>query len=106
MNGKIERNNVITQGVLMTVPLTLEEHERLLEDGWQFRFNGDEPRISEMKEFYEDMGLEVLVKVGVLDDGSDCRACLNTEGCSMDRYKTVYTRVARDISDRPDDDLF
>ena len=89
----------------MTVPLTLEEHERLLEDGWQFRFNGDEPRISEMKEFYEDMGLEVLVRVGVLDDGSDCRTCLTSEVC-MDKYKTVYTRAALDKSDRSDDDLF
>lgn len=85
--------------------LSLKEHEKLLEDGWQFRFTGEEPRVSEMKEFYEDMGLEVLVKTGVVDDGSQCRTCLNVKGFE-DRYKTVYTRGIAKNFNRFDDELF
>lgn len=85
--------------------LTVEEHDRLVEEGWRFRFTGEEPRVSELKEFYEDMGLETLVKTGALDDGTECRSCMTAQGFE-DNYKTVYTRGIAGNLNRKDDDLF
>mgnify|MGYP000848162943 FL=1 len=89
----------------MTERLTIEEHNRLLADGWQFRFTGEEPRVGELKEFYEDMGLETLVLAGVIDDGSECRQCFDLKDVGH-KYKTVYTRVIPGNVNRSDDELF
>ncbi len=85
--------------------ITLEEHHRLLENGWRFRFTAEEPRVSEMKEFYEDMGLETLVRTGIVDDGADCKCCFNAEGF-QDRFKTVYTRGIKDNFNRFDEEMY
>ena len=89
----------------MADTITLEEHNRLLDDGWRFRFTAEEPRVSEMKEFYEDLGLETLVRSGVVDDGADCQCCFKAEG-GHDRVKTVYTRGIKDNFNQFDEELF
>ncbi len=85
--------------------ITLEEHNRLLEDGWRFRFSAQEPRVTEMKEFYEDMGLETLIRTGVVDDGADCKCCFAAEGFQQ-LYKTVYTRGIKDNFNRFDEEMY
>lgn len=85
--------------------ITLEEHNRLIDEGWRYRLTAEEPRVSEIKEFYEDMGLETLVKTGIVDDGSECNCCFTAKGLEH-RYKTVYTRGISQNNHRSDDDLF
>ncbi len=85
--------------------ITPEEHNRLLENGWRFRFTAQEPRVTEMKEFYEEMGLETLVRTGAVDDGADCKRCFTAEGFQQ-AYKTVYTRGIKDNFNRFDEELF
>lgn len=77
-------------------------HEHLTADGWQRRFTAQEPRLTEMKEFYESLGLEVkVVEGGIAEDGEECTACFDLEGFS-DLYKTIYTRG--EPAETPDDD--
>ncbi|MCA1959222.1 MAG: hypothetical protein LDL33_00390 [Desulfomonile sp.] len=77
-------------------------HEELLREGWTRRFNTDEPRLSEMKQYYESLGFEVRVEPGIVGDENDCTSCFGTEGLE-ERYSTLYTRGRS----RPtDNDLF
>ena len=89
----------------MTELLSVEEHERLLNDGWRYRFSGLEPRVSEMKEFYEDMGLETLVRPGSVEAASDCSSCMTSDDIQQ-KLRTVYTRGVAENLNRADDDLF
>lgn len=68
-----------------------ERHKRLVEQGWVRRFTADEPRLSEMKQFYESMGLEVLMETGTPEESQECRSCFDLEGFD-ERHKTIYTR--------------
>jgi hypothetical protein len=68
-----------------------ERHKRLTDEGWVRRFTADEPRLSEMKQLYESMGLEVLVEAAAPEESQECQSCFDLEG-SGDRYKTIYTR--------------
>jgi hypothetical protein len=69
----------------------VQRHRELLRQGWVRRFNGEEPRVSEMVESYRAMGLEVWLEPGLIGDEGECRTCFNAEGFE-ERYKTVYTR--------------
>ena len=69
----------------------LERHRKLVEVGWTRRFTAEEPRLSEMKELYESLGLEVLVTSATPEEGQECADCFDTPGFE-DRYKTIYTR--------------
>jgi len=80
-------------------------HRQLLEEGWVRRFTAEEPRLSEMKELYESMGIEVLIEPGMPEDDEQCRSCLDAEGFER-RYKTIYTRGTEATSKQPDADLF
>ncbi len=82
-----------------------ERHEELVGKGWLRRFTAEEPRLSEMKEFYESLGLEVLVEPFVADANQECRTCFD-EGGLGDRYKTLYTRGEEAGEQRESDDLF
>ena len=70
----------------------LERHKQLLEDGWVRRFTAEEPRLSEMAEFYESLGLEVRLEPGSPGESQECRSCYDLEEFDS-RYKTIYTRV-------------
>ncbi|MEW6111334.1 MAG: hypothetical protein AB1664_04320 [Thermodesulfobacteriota bacterium] len=83
----------------------LKHHEELLAQGWVRRFTAEEPRVSEMKEVYESMGLEVHVESGgVPETNQDCTSCLDLPGFS-DLCKTIYTR-GEPKADRPDEELY
>lgn len=90
---------------MSNVESSSERHKQLVEHGWEMRFTAEEPRLSEMKEFYESLGLEVLVETGVPDDGRKCRGCFDLEGL-QDRYKTMYTRQGGKSARTDSDDLF
>jgi len=69
----------------------LERCKNLVNDGWVRRFTAEEPRLTEMKEFYESLGLEVRVEAGIPDESQECRSCFDLEGFET-QYKTIYTR--------------
>jgi hypothetical protein len=79
------------EDVTMSSREELERHTKLINDGWVRRFTAEEPRLSEMKEFYESLGLEVRVESGIPDESPDCQSCFDVEGFET-RYKTIYTR--------------
>ena len=55
-------------------------HKELIESGWFWRFTGEEPRLSELRESYESLGMEVLLEPGILGGDGDCRSCFTIEG--------------------------
>jgi hypothetical protein len=89
----------------MTADRRKEEHGKLLETGWMRRFTTEEPRLSEMKEFYESLGLEVLIGEAVPEDDQECSGCFDQPGFS-DRYKTIYTRGDASGSEKSSQELF
>lgn len=68
-----------------------ERHRWLTAEGWERRFSAEEPRLSEMADYYRSLGLEVRVEQGALGDDEQCRSCFDAEGFG-ERYKTIYTR--------------
>jgi hypothetical protein len=80
-----------SQVVAMNSEDALERHKKLINGGWVRRFTAEEPRLSEMKEFYESLGLKVRVVAGIPDEGQECRSCFDLEGFET-RYRTIYTK--------------
>jgi len=80
-------------------------HLELISHGWERRFTAEDPRFTEMKDYYESLGFETFVADGAIGEETACRSCLDAPGVEG-RYKTLYTR--RDWSDRDsgDDDMF
>ena len=83
----------------------LEQHKKLVEAGWVRRFTAEEPRLSEMAEFYRSIGLEVRVESGVPDESPECRSCFDVEGFEA-RYKTIYTKGEPTREQSESEDLF
>lgn len=71
--------------------LMLHRHRALVRNGWVRRFTVEGPRLSEMLEFYESMGLEVLVEPGIPEEGQECNCCFEAEAFYQS-CKTIYTR--------------
>lgn len=66
----------------------MSREEELKREGWEKRFTVDEPRLSEAKEAYEELGFEVLLEP--VDMASEeCTSCLTV---FTDRLRTIYTR--------------
>jgi hypothetical protein len=80
-------------------------HRKLVEEGWVRRFTAEEPRLSETKEFYESLGMEVLIEPGIPEDDEQCRSCFAVEDFE-DKYKTIYTKGEEKSGARQDEDLF
>jgi hypothetical protein len=80
-------------------------HKKLVEQGWVRRFTAEEPRLSEMKELYESMGMEVTIEAGMPEDEEQCGSCFDAEGFE-NRYKTIYTRDKEKSGNEMDEDLF
>jgi len=65
--------------------------------GWEKRTTIDEPRLSELVEFYEELGFEVLLRpVSAEECGQECAECILA---APERYRTIYTRV--NVSEPP-----
>jgi len=65
--------------------------EDLVKQGCEKQTTYDEPRLSEIVEMYEEMGLEVHIDPFNPDENSEpgCNECMNVQS---DRYMTIYTR--------------
>ncbi len=83
----------------------LERHKDLVAEGWTRRFTVEEPRLSEMAQAYESMGLEVRIESGVPEEGRECQVCLSLQG-PHGPYKTIYTRSGGLRPDQGLEDLF
>ena len=83
----------------------LERHKRLIAAGWTRRFTAEEPRLSEMKDLYESLGLEVLATSATPEEGQECADCLDIPGFEG-RYKTIYTRGKAEPENDAAPDLF
>jgi hypothetical protein len=58
--------------------------------GWERRTTIDEPRLSELVDFYEELGFEVLLRPVATDElNQDCTECIRAE---PERFRTIYTR--------------
>jgi hypothetical protein len=80
-------------------------HKKLVKQGWVRRFTAEEPRLSEMKELYESMGMKVAIEAGIPEDDEQCRGCFDAEGFE-NRYKTIYTRSTEKSVRTSDEELF
>jgi len=89
----------------MPTEQALEGHRKLIEEGWTRRFTAEEPRLSEMKELYESLGLEVLVISATPEETQECASCFDIPEFE-DRYKTIYTRGQANPEKDPVADLF
>jgi hypothetical protein len=83
----------------------LQRHQKLVSDGWVRRFTTEEPRLSEMKEFYESIGLKVRMESGIPDESRECQSCFDVEGFET-RYKTIYTKGEPTCEQTGSEDMF
>ncbi|MBA4391052.1 MAG: hypothetical protein C0399_08950 [Syntrophus sp. (in: bacteria)] len=79
----------------------MNREDELGKAGWERRFIACEPRLSEMAEMYEEIGLEVhlepLSKTKELEEDTDsctskgCTVCFDAD---RERYRIIFTRPA------------
>jgi hypothetical protein len=63
--------------------------EKLISQGWEKKTTYDEPRLAEMLEIYEEIGLEVHLEPFNATNEDGCTGCMQQ---FPDRFKTIYTR--------------
>lgn len=80
-------------------------HKELMDQGWDWRFTGEEARVRTLIETYESLGMETLVEDSFVGDDSSCRSCFEAEDFQSG-YRTLYTRGDAKEKGRFDDDLF
>jgi hypothetical protein len=61
----------------------------LIQTGWTKQSTHDEPRLSDVVEAYEEMGLEVHLESFDPHEEEGCTECMRV---SPEKYKTIYTR--------------
>jgi len=69
----------------------LSREQELSKEGWTKQSTHDEPRLSDIVEMYEEIGLEVLLEPYNPEEEPGCTECMRE--CSKE-YKTIYTREA------------
>jgi len=67
----------------------MSREQILKKEGWEKQSTHDEPRLSDIVEMYEEIGLEVLLEPFNPAEEPGCTDCMQV--CS-DKYKTIYTR--------------
>ncbi|HEY3276489.1 MAG TPA: hypothetical protein VGJ94_07700 [Syntrophorhabdaceae bacterium] len=75
----------------------MTREEELSRDGWEKKFVSCEPRLSEMAELYESLGLEVLVEPlppkDELNEGScGAKGCMVCFDADSEKYRIIFTR--------------
>jgi len=90
---------------MVDAKLETNRHRELTEEGWERRFTAEDPRLTEMKQLYESMGLEVLVEPGSAEEGQECGRCFDLKGFEG-RYKTIFTRCRPSSDNSRSDELF
>jgi putative NIF3 family GTP cyclohydrolase 1 type 2 len=73
----------------MMVEVTDLRENPLEKEGWERRSILDEPRLGEVVQMYEEMGLEVLVTDIEAELGNGCKSCV---GDQYGKLKVVFTR--------------
>ena len=74
---------------MTTAKTSMKSAAAWAEEGWERRNTYDEPRLSELKEYYEELGYEVISQPFNPDEEPGCNACM----ASMpEQYRTLYTR--------------
>jgi len=75
------------------VPAKKTRREILEAEGWTRQFIASEPRLSEAKDAYEEMDLEVRFEPVDKDDlDQECTECFEID----DSCRTIYTRPRRE----------
>lgn len=65
------------------------DREKLEQEGWKRQTAIDEPRLSELVEFYKELSFEViLLPFDPEQEPSECTTCFE----DADRYRVIYTR--------------
>jgi len=68
-------------------------------EGWETRFFGQEPRISEMAELYRELGFEVLIEPLISEGCDGCTECFEDV---INPILVVYTRKNNNSADTSD----
>ena len=63
--------------------------ETLIRQGWEKKATYDDPRLAEMVQLYEELGLEVHLEPFNAENEDGCTGCMQQ---FPDRFKTIYTR--------------
>ena len=69
--------------------MSLTPEEKLIKAGWQKQAAYDDPRLAEMVEVYEEIGLEVHLEPFNAENETGCTGCMQL---MPDLFKTIYTR--------------
>ncbi len=67
--------------------------EKLTCQGWKRQATYDEPRLSEMADMYEQIGLEIHLEPFHAEEEPGCTGCMEI---MPELYKTIYTRKKPD----------
>ncbi len=67
----------------------MTSEEKLIKEGWEKQSTYDDPRLSEMIEIYQEIGLEVHLEPFNAKYETGCTGCMQL---MPDLFKTVYTR--------------
>jgi hypothetical protein len=63
--------------------------EKLISEGWQKQATYDDPRLTEMVEMYEEIGLDVHLEPFNPENEKGCTGCMQM---MPELYKTIYIR--------------
>ena len=67
----------------------MTREEELTAEGWTKQSTTDEPRLSELKDMYEEIGFELHLEAFNPANEPGCSECMKLD---PDRYKTIYTK--------------
>ena len=67
----------------------MSREQELNKEGWTKQSTHDEPRLSDIVEMYEEIGLEVLLEPFNPSEEPGCTECMRER---PKEYKTIYTR--------------
>jgi hypothetical protein len=75
------------------VPVKKSRRETLEAEGWTRQFIASEPRLSEAREAYEEMGLDVRFESVEADDlDQECKECFEVD----DTCRVIFTRPKKE----------
>jgi hypothetical protein len=70
--------------------MSVDSEKKRIRDGWQKQATYDNPRLSEMAEMYQEIGLEVHLEPFNAENEAGCTGCMQL---MPDLFKTIYTRA-------------
>jgi len=69
--------------------MSMDSDKKQIKEGWEKQATYDDPRLSEMVEMYEEIGLEVHIEPFNAENETGCTGCMQL---MPDLFKTIYTR--------------